>query len=293
MNDLKKNFHLSGVMKTKVALLYSKRDPAGLNMAKEIENHMGGQFELNNKMMELISFEREVLYVSSEEELGVSEFDFIVVLSRHSGTPHHPIFTAHVPGNFGRARYGGESFKLGIAIPSLMKEYLLEVSKKAPSIGYWVGFEPTHHGPTLDIPMAFLEIGCDETSWNDPNGVSVAAESVIRGLENWKTGKYVPAIAFGGPHINDHFTKITLHTDIALGHTARKIDAEWVDKVMIQQAIDRNGENPQLAIIDNKGLKGKDRERIESALRDLGVNVIRVKKLLRERIEGSKEKEEI
>ncbi len=280
-------------MKTKIVLLYSKMDLAGLNMAKEIEDSMGEQFELKNKKIELISFEREVLYARSEEELGVKEFDFVVVLSRHSGTPHHPIFTAHVPGNFGRAKYGGKSFKLGVAIPSLMKEYLQEVSKKAPSIGYWVGFEPTHHGPTLDIPMAFLEIGCDETSWNDPNGVNVAANSVIRGLENWETGKYIPAIAFGGPHINEHFTNIALHTDIALGHTARKLDAEWVDKVMIQQAIDKNGENPQLAIIDNKGLKGEDRRRIESALRDLDIKAIRVKKLLREKIENSKEREEV
>ncbi len=280
-------------MKTKVALLYSEMDPAGSNMAREIKNRMGGQFELKGREIELISFEREVLYVKGEEELGVKGFDFIAVLSRHSGTPHHPIFTAHVPGNFGRARYGGEHFRLGVAIPSLMKEYLREVSKNASSIGYWVGFEPTHHGPTLDIPMAFLEIGCDETSWNDPNGVNMAAESVIRGLENWEDGKYTPAIAFGGPHINEHFTKVTLYTDIALGHTARKIDAEWVDKVMIQQAMERNGENPQLAVIDNKGLRGKDRERIESTLRDLGIRVIRVKRLLRERIESSKEREEI
>ncbi|MCD6348078.1 MAG: hypothetical protein J7L91_00435, partial [Candidatus Korarchaeota archaeon] len=80
------------------------------------------------------------------------------------------------------------------------------------------------------------------------------------------------------------FTKVELMTDVAIGHAVRKLDAGWVDKVMIQQAIERNGEPPELAIVDNKGLKGEDRERIESALRDLGLKIVRVKKLLRERI---------
>ncbi len=280
-------------MSAKISLLYSKRDPAGSNMARKIKEILGSQFRLKNKEVELLSFEREILYIRKDEELELKEFDFIAVLSRHSGTPHHPILTAHVPGNFGRARYGGEPFKLGIAIPSLMKEYLQAASRRAHSAGYWVGFEPTHHGPTLDIPMAFLEIGCDETSWNDPIGISIAAESVIEALDSWGNEKYTPAIAFGGPHINEHFTKIVLHTDIAIGHAARKIDAGWVDKVMIKQAIDRNGEDPQFAIVDNKGLKGRDRERIESALGELGIEVIRVKRLLRERVEGSKSKENL
>ena len=274
-------------MSIKVALLYSERDPAGMNIAKEVKKELGEQFTIKGRNYELISFEREILYVGSEEELGVEKFDFIIALSRHSGTPNHPIFTAHVPGNFGQARYGGESFKLGISIPSLMKEYLKAAAKRAPAIGYWIGFEPTHHGPTLDIPLVFLEIGCDEVAWNDPKGIRAASESLAGALTNWEEGKYIPSIAFGGPHVNDHFTKVELMTDVAIGHAVRKLDAGWVDKVMIQQAIERNGEPPELAIVDNKGLKGEDRERIESALRDLGLKIVRVKKLLRERIESA------
>ncbi len=272
-------------MKTKVSLLYSLRDPAGRNMASEISERLGEQFDLRGKSIELVSFEREILYVKSCEELGVSDFDYVVVLSRHSGTPHRPILTAHVPGNFGRAKYGGESFKLGIAIPSLMKEYLVAASKRVEGTGYSVGFEPTHHGPTIEKPIAFLEIGCDEEAWNDPNGIRMAAESVVEALENWTVGKYIPTIAFGGPHVNDHFTRVELKTMYAIGHTARKLDASWVDVTMVRQAIERNGEPPEMAIVDNKGLKGEDRERIETALREIGLRMVRVKKLLREGIE--------
>lgn len=271
-------------MKTKISLLFSRKDIAGINMASVIADRLGEQFQLGDKEVELIGFEREILYAKNCEELGIEDFDYIAVLSRHSGTPHRPIFTAHVPGNFGRAKYGGESFRLGIAIPSLMKEYLIAAYKRAPAIGYSVGFEPTHHGPTLNKPLVFLEIGSDEVAWNDFNGIRTASESVIEALENWDPGKYIPAVAFGGPHVNDHFTRVELETDVAIGHAARKLDSSWVDLSMVRQAIDRNGESPKIALVDSKGLKGKDRRRIESALDEVGLKIMRVKKLLRDGI---------
>jgi D-aminoacyl-tRNA deacylase len=173
-----------------------------------------------------------------------------------------------------------------------MKEYLISVSKRAGEIGYWVGFEPTHHGPTLDIPTAFLEIGCDETAWRDERGLRAAAESILEAIESWEGGKFVAAVAFGGPHINDHFTRVELFTKFAIGHAVRKLDAEWVDREMVKQAISRNGEPTEVAIVDNKGLKGEDRERIEEALRDLGLEIIRVRKILRDEL-GEEEGEEI
>jgi len=276
-------------MSKRLALAYSKRDPAGSGMASEIKDMMGEEFSLSDKSCELIEVDREILYVNESYFEG---FDYLAVLSRHSGTPNHPIFTAHVSGNFGRARYGGDHFKLSMAIPSLMKEYLISVSKRAEEIGYWVGFEPTHHGPTLDIPTAFLEIGCDERAWRDERGLKAAAESILEAIESWKEGKFVAAIAFGGPHINDHFTRVELFTKFAIGHAARKLDAEWVDGEMVRQAISRNGEPTRVAIVDNKGLKGEDRERIEGALKDLGLEVIRVKKVLRDEL-GEEEGEEI
>ena len=262
----------------KLGLFYSERDVAGVNMAREIASMMGEQFSLSNATCEIVPNEREILYINED---NAKDFDYIIVLSRHSGTPGRPIFTAHVPGNFGPAKFGGDPFTLGVAIPSIMKEYLLSVSKEALEIGYEVGFEPTHHGPTLNTPMAFLEIGCDERAWKDPRAVSVAASSVLKSIERWDPSKYRPAIAFGGPHINHHFTRIELETDIAIGHAVRKLDAHYVDRMMIEMAISRNGEKPELAVVDAKGLKGEDRKRIEGTLDEIGLKRERVNRILR------------
>ncbi len=265
-------------MSRRIALAYSKRDPAGSGMARRIRDIAGEEFTLSDKKCELLELDREILYIREPPV----EFDYLIVLSRHSGTPDHPIFTAHVPGNFGRAKYGGDHFKLSVAIPSLMKEYLIAASRRAEGIGYWVGFEPTHHGPTLDLPTAFLEIGCDERAWNDEDGLRAASDSVLEAIESWRDGKFIPAVAFGGPHVNEHFTKVELFTEFAIGHAARKLDAEWVDEEMVRQAVTRSSEPVGHAIIDNKGLRGEDRERIEEALRKLGVNIIRVRRVLRD-----------
>ncbi|RDD53273.1 MAG: hypothetical protein BA066_05250 [Candidatus Korarchaeota archaeon NZ13-K] len=276
-------------MVRRIALAYSKRDPAGSGMAKGIRDVAGEDFTISDKRCELLELDREALYLKEDSFRG---FDYLVVLSKHSGTPDHPIFTAHAPGNFGRAKYGGDHFRLSIAIPSLMKEYLLAASKRAGEVGYWVGFEPTHHGPTLDIPTAFLEIGCDERAWNDERGLKVASESTLEAIESWRDGKFLAAVAFGGPHINEHFTKVELLTRFAIGHAARKLDAEWVDEEMVRQAIARSSEPVSHAIVDNKGLRGEDKERVEEALRKLGVNVLRVRRLLRDEV-GEEEGEEV
>lgn len=264
---------------SRIALAYSKRDPAGSGIANKIRDLAGEEFRLPDKKCEILELDREVLYLREDLFLG---FDYLIVLSKHKGTPDHPIFTAHAPGNFGTAKYGGDHFKLSIAIPSLMKEYLIAANKRAEEIGYWVGFEPTHHGPTLDLPTAFLEIGCDERAWSDEDGLRVASESILEAIESWRDGKFIAVIAFGGPHVNEHFTKIELFTKFAIGHAVRKLDAEWVDEEMVRQAVVRSSEPVNHAIVDNKGLRGEDRERIEEALRNLGINVLRVRRVLRD-----------
>lgn len=274
-------------MSKRVALAYSKRDPAGSGIARKVRDLAGEEFTLSDKSCELLELDREILYLKEDSFSG---FDYLIVLSRHSGTPDHPIFTAHAPGNFGTAKYGGDHFKLSVAIPSLMKEYLIAASRRAGEIGYWVGFEPTHHGPTLDLPTAFLEIGCDERAWSDENGLRAASESVLDAIESWREGKFISAVAFGGPHINDHFTKVELLTRFAIGHAARKLDAEWVDEEMVRQAVSRSSEPVSHAIVDSKGLRGEDRVRVEEALRKLGVNVLRVRRVLRDEI-GAEEEE--
>ena len=162
-----------------VVLVASSKDAAARNMYSLLKNEFGDEFKVGNCEILLRLLEKEVLYVKRLKDLRAEKSNTIIVLSRHSGAPGGPIITTHVPGNFGPSIYGGEQRKISIAMPFFMKNFLKLVQKGASEIGYPVALEPTHHGPSLDIPIAFVEVGSNEENWKDIRACNLVAFSVI------------------------------------------------------------------------------------------------------------------
>ncbi|RLG48545.1 MAG: hypothetical protein DRN90_03415 [Thermoproteota archaeon] len=264
-----------------VVLVASSQDIAAKNMYSILKNELGEEIRVGKCKISLKKVEKKVLYVREPKELGAEQADAIIVLSRHSGTPGGPIITTHVPGNFGPSVYGGEDRKISIAMPFFMKNFLKAVQKGAEEIGYPIALEPTHHGPSLDTPIAFVEVGSNEENWKDLRACKVVALSVIKALEMEREGKFTPAIAIGGPHLNSKFTEIELTSNYAIGHFVRKLDTEYLDLEMLREAVNRNTATAQVAILDWKGIKGEKRREIIGFLADLGVQVIKTKNALR------------
>src|SRR2546428_10273485 len=48
-----------------------------------------------------------------------------------------------------------------------MTEVLRAVRREAEGLSYAVTFEATHHGPVLDAPSFFIEVGSTEKEWRD------------------------------------------------------------------------------------------------------------------------------
>ncbi|MEC7712877.1 MAG: D-aminoacyl-tRNA deacylase, partial [Candidatus Thermoplasmatota archaeon] len=82
----------------------------------------------------------------------------IIFLSRHKAASGKPSLTVHPIGNWGKAEYGGEEGKITPASPKIMTSLLREI-KENQLEGFDVCFEATHHGPLLNTPTIFLEIG--------------------------------------------------------------------------------------------------------------------------------------
>ena len=100
------------------------------------------------------------------EDFGI-EVDDIVVLSRHSSSSGKPTLTVHPIGNYKGNDMGGKAETLVKADPHLMSGTLrgMAVLNKDPV--YSVSFEVTHHGPFVNAPTMYIEIGSDETHWGD------------------------------------------------------------------------------------------------------------------------------
>ncbi len=268
----------------RVSFVASTSDPAAATMLDLVEDSQELAAKLD-RWGPLIRLDGEVLYSEEPDEVREERPDLVVVLSRHSGTPGRPILTTHVPGNFGDAPFGGEPRRLGVAAPLFMKAFLRRARAEAPP-GYEVHMEPTHHGPTWDVPTAFVEVGCSEENWLHRPAAESVLRSVVGALEDLESPESsglsgaTIAAGFGGPHINRRFSKIQLRSGVALGHILRKFDSGSADRSTVIQSIRRVWpRRASLAVVDRKGLPGERRRWILGILEEEGVEVVRADRI--------------
>jgi D-aminoacyl-tRNA deacylase len=199
-----------------------------------------------------------------------------IFLSRHSAESGTASLTAHTTGNFSdEAKSGGAPRELGRSDPSLLKNYMISLSKrKERLVGYEVTIEATHHGPTsLQKPVLFVELGSSEKYWGDAKAAAVVCEALIESLTE-KTIWSKTAIGFGGTHYPKKFTKFVIEEDMALSFVAPKYVLDYVDDSMVGQMLQRTTAPVKYALLDWKGL-GAHKAKIQGLASQFGLEVVR------------------
>ena len=136
--------------------------------------------------------------------------------------------------------------------------------------------EATHHGPFLETPCLFIEVGSSKQEWDDDRACKVIAKTILESINSFKQNEnYKVAIGIGGPHYCPNFNQIQLDNQFAISH----IIAEYalpINKEMIYQAISKTKEKVKYIIIDWKGLgKSEQRQQTLDVLKDFNLNIIR------------------
>ncbi len=140
----------------------------------------------------------------------------VVFPSVHRSESGRPCFTAHPLGNpGGAAEAGGRPRHLVPTAPREMTATLRALAEAGASIGLDATFEATHHGPILEVPAYFAEIG-----FGDAAGPSDAALDVLARvlLEVEEDPRDRVAVGAGGGHYVPHFTDLALRRHWAFGH---------------------------------------------------------------------------
>ncbi len=205
------------------------------------------------------------------------EVELIIFVSRHSSSSGIPTLSVHTPGNLtDEAKFGGIPKRVSVSPASMMKDTLQHMAKMKEEIGlnYKVSYECTHHGPSLDIPTMFAELGSSPKQWRDLKAAEAVARAVVYAIQEGST--YPAAIGVGGPHYNEKLTRIALSTPTAFGHIIPKYAAHLVDASVVRQCVERTKEKVKSAVIDWKGIRAADRNRIVTILRDMGLDIERV-----------------
>jgi D-aminoacyl-tRNA deacylase len=263
------------------------KDIAGMNIAQKLVAHyeftpLSEQFKDKQLYSKSVQ-NRTVKLLFVEEEIVNTQFipDFfspqlIVFVSKHRSISGIPTLSVHAPGNLGAAELGGLSRRVSISPASSMKDTLLEMTRLAEEGGlnYQISYECTHHGPSLEVPSMFAELGSSLKQWKDNRAAEVVAHAIMIALS--KKSSYPTSMGIGGPHYNKKFTRIALSTPKAFGHIISKHSLPHINIDMIKHCIEKTVEKVESVILDWKGIKGADKKRLIPALNEVGLPLERV-----------------
>ncbi len=265
-------------------IVASTKDIAGMNIARQIiDQHQFERIEEffhQNPVYSRKVQNREVKLVFVNEKIVDTQFitkffspKLLVFISKHRSVSGLPTLSVHTPGNLAEAELGGIPRKVSVCPASAMREALLEMATAKEEMGleYEVSYECTHHGPSLDVPTMFVELGSSPKQWTDMKAAEAVARATIVAVS--KQSRYAAVLGVGGPHYNAKFTRIALTTPLAFGHIISKYAVSRVDTEMVKQCVERTLEKVESAILDWKGIKGADKGELRAILNEIGIPI--------------------
>jgi D-aminoacyl-tRNA deacylase len=251
-------------------ILASKKDMAALNIARE----------LNSLNIDAELIEHQSIYAENID----AEFsgDFIIFVSMHKSEKEVRTLTLHAPGNWKQADFGGKPGEV-CRTSSLFLKHVFKIlnQKTAESkLDYQVSLEVTHHGPYLEKPCCFIEIGSTEREWMDDKASKVIAETLNDAMFSFKPDKeLIPSIGIGGPHYCPNFNKIQLNSQYAISHIIPEYALPLTEQMLLQ-AITKTTEPVKTAILDWKAIgNAEERKNIISLLDKHKIQAVRSEKI--------------
>ncbi|MBI2658013.1 hypothetical protein HYX08_04955 [Candidatus Woesearchaeota archaeon] len=272
-----------------VAIISSSKDPAGVNIRKNLielfgfeessdkfDNNPIYELEIQNKIIRLYLINDELIF--SERIDKKIDADAFVFASKHRSKENTKSFAVHAIGNWGNPDFGGQEKKLCPSSAVLLKNLFLELNNTAKDYGYELTMEATHHGPYTEKPAVFVEVGSTEAEWSDAENGKIIAKTIMNGLKN-ENQSYKIAVGIGGPHYCNNFNKLALRTDIAFSHICPKYHLDKLDEDLVKQAIEKTKEKLDFVVLDWKGL-GAEKQRIVDMLKSMNLEYKRTDQIL-------------
>jgi D-aminoacyl-tRNA deacylase len=199
--------------------------------------------------------------------------DLMIFLSRHTSGKEIPAFTVHAEGNWSNDNsLGGKPKELSVSSPSSMINVLSSINKlNKTQVG--VTYEATHHGPFLNNPSFFVELGGNVSVVENKKYAEFIASAVAKILdENAPYNKI--AVGLGGMHYPSKFTKLALDGKYTFSHIMSKYNIGCID--MLKKAFERSDKRAEVAVIEWKSIKAIEREVIVRELNLLGIDYAKV-----------------
>jgi Uncharacterized protein conserved in archaea len=205
------------------------------------------------------------------KEAGISP-DTVIFMSRHSAASGEAALTVHPIGNYGENKYGGKEGKLVRSAPSLMSDALRKIMSYSDLPEFKICFEVTHHGPWLERPTFFIEIGSDEKNWGNIRAADILSDVLL----NIEPNDYISAIGVAGGHYAPRFTEVVEGFKVNFGHMIPNYHLEGKDDEsiirMTKDACEATGTD--IVYIHKKSLKKPEERHISELISSAGFELI-------------------
>ena len=212
------------------------------------------------------------------------------------GVPHHPIEE--------EPPFGGRSGFAPPPNPRLASWWRLLHKKweKRAIPEFSLSLEVTHHGPILDVPALFIEVGSTEPYWPNEEAAKLLAEIIGEGLglgNNFSNSAWTPAnigepvlMTLGGGHYAPKANKLALEENVWLGHMLANHSLPFGSQedpgLLWKQSIDAALSSTKKAFpggkvvcnVEKKSFKGWQRQLIYEHLESVGIEVVRTNAFL-------------
>jgi D-aminoacyl-tRNA deacylase len=274
-----------------ILIVASNKDIASLNIKKQILNNysfskVSEEFKENpvyeatfsDRLVKLVTLNKESIYAQNITNF-FANLELIIFISRHSSASGTPTLSTHTPGNLAEAKLGGMPRKVSVSPANAMRDALKAMMrlKEEMQLDYDVSYECTHHGPSLNVPTMFTELGSSPIQWKDLEAAEAVAQATIEAVSNFSDFPAKPVIGIGGPHYNDKFTRIALKDDLAFGHMIPKYALPNIDLKILNQCVEKTLERVELAVLDWKGIKSEHKPKLVQMLNTIDMPFKKVK----------------
>lgn len=268
-----------------ILLVASSKDTAGMNIAKHIlrlhpfrkntENFQSNptySAEINGREVTFITLKQETIDAQDLPDTFANP-QLIVFISKHRSASGTPTLSVHTPGNLGPADMGGLPRKVSVSPANSMRDALkaLALSKEKMKLDYEVSYECTHHGPSLNVPAMFVELGSSEKQWNDQHAAEAVAHAAMDAIAKFHHSKSHAALGIGGPHYNRQFTRMTIDGNQLFGHIIPKYAFKIIDTEILSQCVEKTLEKVEYAVLDWKGIRSDDKSKLLEMLKEIGL----------------------
>ncbi|MCF7862151.1 hypothetical protein K9M79_07990 [Candidatus Woesearchaeota archaeon] len=260
----------------KYSIIISQKDTAGMNILDTLISEFGFRRvadEINYLNpeypdIEILSIDKDTIFADGLDNITLG--DTIIFATRHSCGSEKKSLCIHVPGNWSEnTEYGGKPHELCTIPADLERKLYLNMVKNAQDFDAEVTVEATHHGPKINKPCLFIEIGNNEEQWRDKQAAKIISKTLIDTLTQ-PIDLHPTVLVFGSGHYNQTANKILMKYNYSVGHICPKYALQYLTENIVQKAIDHTLEPVEMIVLDWKGM-GPEKTRIVDLLEKMNL----------------------